>query len=153
MSMLRHFSCEAISAALAPRTQTWARGEGVKIRPEDAAMALAGVEPLPRAFLLVSWGHDAPSDVNACKRFLRGAAMWEAEADEWPAGRLDKLIDLALEEIQHAKPADEIRRAREVGMSESMWHRLWKGRYQRILRDALDQISRAHLEMARRVGG
>lgn len=151
--MLRHFSCEAISAALAPRTQTWARDESVKIRPEDAAMALTGVEPLPRAFLLVSWGHDAPGDVDACKRFLRGAAAWEAEADDWPAGRLDRLIDLALDEIRHAKPADEIARARTIGMGKSQWHDVWKPRYQRILGDALEQISRAHREMARRVNG
>lgn len=148
----RHFSAEAISSALAPRTQPWYRDEGRKISAEDAAMALAGVERLPRAFLMVSWGHDSPEDVNACTRFLRGAGAWEAEAENWPEGRLERMVEMVLEEIRHAEPVDEKARAREVGMGEWNWHmRGWKARYRRILGDAQEQINRAHQAMARRV--
>lgn len=147
----RHFSAEAISSALAPKTQTWYREEGRKIPAEDAAMALAGVESVARAFLLVSWGHDSPEDVSACTRFLCGAGAWEADAENWPNGRLERLVEMAIEEIRHAEPVSEAERARKAGMGEWNWHQRWKTRYRRILGDALEQVSRAHEGMARRV--
>lgn len=153
MSMLRHFSIEAMASALAPKVQHWHRGDQRRIPMADAAMAIAGVDRTPRAFLLLSWGLGGDEDRAVCTRHLMGCAGWEAEAEQWPAGRLARMVEMVLDEIGHAKPTSEIERARELGVCERTWHRAWKGRYQRILGDALEQVSRSHRAMARRVGG
>ena len=118
-------------------------------------MALSGVEPIPLAFLLVSMGNGAPGHLSACRRHLMGCAGWEAEVDRWRPGRLGRLVDLCLEDLRrdHTAKMSSATLAREFGVSESMWHRAWSARYRRIMRDALDQASRAHQQMARRVEG
>lgn len=153
MSMLRHFSVEAMASAMAPKTQHWYRGDFRRVPMADAAMALAGVEPLARAFLIVSWGLGEATERAVCTRHLMGCAGLEAEAENWPVGRLERMIDMAIDEIGHAQAIDEIERACNLGVSERTWHRTWKARYRRVLADALEQVSRAHQAMARRVAG
>lgn len=152
MSMLRHFSVEAIATALAPKVQHWHRGDQHRIPMSDAAMALAGVEPLPRSFLLVSWGLGGPEDYAVCARYLMGAGGWEAEADRWPSGRLERMADMALHDLSMGLGLSERAYADLLGVSKSLWHRTWKARYRRVLGDALEQVSRAHQAMARRAG-
>jgi hypothetical protein len=156
MSLMRHFSVEAIASALAPKVQHWYRGDQRRIPTSDAAMALAGVEPIARAFLIVSWGLGAEGERAVCTRYLMGAAGWEAEAEQWPVGRLARMADMALDDLSVgyavAEQWSEKARAARLGVSESLWHRRWKGRYRRVLADALEQVSRAHQAMARRVG-
>lgn len=120
-------------------------------------MALSGVEPVPWAFLMVSMGDESPGHLSACRRHLMGCAGWEAEAENWPVGRLARMADLALDELamgyEAAAQWPETARAGRVGVGRSQWYALWRARYQRILGDALEQVSRAHQAMARRVGG
>jgi hypothetical protein len=157
MSMLRHFSVEAIASAFAPKVQHWHRGDQRRIPMSDAAMAIAGVERIPRAFLLLSWGLGDAEDRSVCTRHLMGCAGWEAEAENWPVGRLARMADMALDELamgyEAAAQWPETARAGRVGVGRSQWYALWRARYQRILGDALEQVSRAHQAMARRVGG
>jgi thymidylate kinase len=145
----RDFSEEAIVSALAPRTQTWFRGEGRKIPPEDAALALAGVEPLAAAFLRVSWGDGSPDDIVICKRYLMGAAAWEAEAEHW-LDRLEPLVNIALTVLQCGDQFDDEQRAAALGMKRRNFQERWRQRYQRILADAHRQIGRGRSAMARR---
>ena len=157
MSMLRHFSVEAMASAMAPKTQHWYRGDFRRVPMADAAMALAGVEPLARAFLLLSWGLGAEGERAACMRYLMGCGGWEAESEKWPAGRLARMADMVLDELSVgyavAQAWGEKARATRLGVSESLWHRRWKARYRRVMADALEQVSRAHQAMARRGGG
>jgi hypothetical protein len=84
-----------------------------------------------------------------------GAAGWEAEAEQWPVGRLARMADMALDDLSvgyAVADQSEKSRAARLGVSESLWHRRWKGRYRRVLDDALEQVNRAHQAMARRVG-
>lgn len=156
MSMLRHFSVEAIASAISPKVQHWYRGDSRRIPMSDAAMALAGVERIPRAFLLLSWGLGDAEDRAVCTRHLMGTGGWEAEAEGWPDGRAERMTDMALDELAlgyaGAERVSERARADQIGVSESLWHRRWKGRYRRVMADALEQVGRAHQAMARRVG-
>lgn len=159
MGFDRTASIEAIASSLGAKTQSIPGRESHRIPPEDAAMALCGADSLAVAFWELSMGHDDPANLSICAGYLLGCAAWEAEAERWRAGRLERLVALCLEELSRGYAAEsakftETSRARWMGMSERNWHLLgWKRRYGRVMRDAMAQVNAAQEAIGRRVVG
>lgn len=151
---LRTCSLEAVVKSLGPKTAAWHGRRAHRVPTAEAAAALSGIDRVPRAFLLLSWGQAYPEDEALCRTVLRRQAAWEAEAEQWPGDRVDALIALCLRELRlgyEAGSMTEVAKAAAAGVSERHWRRAWRERYLRIRRDALEYVGAAQRQLARRV--
>jgi hypothetical protein len=125
---------------------------------DDAAMALCGADSLSTAFWLLSMGHDSPQNLDACAEHLMRLAGADAVAERWQDGRMEGLVSLCLDELSHGYAAESTRmteqaRADWMQMSDRHWRGIWRDRYQRMMRGAIEQVNAAQVAIGRRVGG
>jgi hypothetical protein len=155
--LARTASIEAIAASLGARTHGWPGRQHYRIPMPDAAMALCGADSLSTAFWLLSMGHDSAENLDACAAHLMQLAGADAVAERWADGRMEGMVSLCLEELSHGYAAESTRmteqaRADWMQMSERHWRGMWRDRYQRMMRTALDQVNAAQVAIGRRVG-